>query len=122
MNRKTIRSITVLLLGLGLGAAIVVYLMAGPEEEPPFGDPLASKRYVHELGVYGGRSNVMMAELVAWFQGLWHGRALGETIGVLTVMATLVFRFLALRPELFAPLPESELLTPRSKQTRSDEK
>jgi hypothetical protein len=49
------------------------------------------------MRVMGGNANVMMAEFIDWFEGLWQGQTLGETIAVLTIVATLLFRFIAAR-------------------------
>jgi hypothetical protein len=58
-----------------------------------------TKQSLREMEVYGGKANVLATEFRHWFSGLWHGRSLGVTVVVLSVLAALVFRFLA------APLP-----------------
>lgn len=98
MNPRKANQITGLLLLLGFGSALVIYLTAKPLPPDPFGDLLANKKYIHELGVMGGKANVLSAEFMDWFGGLWHGEALAGTVAVLTVMVTLIFRFLALLP------------------------
>ena len=62
-----------------------------PPAEPadPLGNLLMQKKHMHELRVMGGTANVTMAELQAWFAGLWRGRALAGTIGVLTIGLTI---------------------------------
>jgi hypothetical protein len=104
LKASKIKWISVSLLGIGFGSALAIYLIARPDSDDPLlGDPLMTKRYVHDLGVIGGKSNVMIAEFIDWFESLWHGQTLAGTVAVLTVFATLVFRFVALRPHLFAP-------------------
>lgn len=58
---------------------------------------------MHELRVMGGSANVTMAEFQAWFAGLWRGRNLAGTVAVLTILGTLVFRFVARNAYLFRP-------------------
>ena len=50
----------------------------GDGEEP---DP----RRTMEL--YGGKANILAAELLDWFQSLWHGRRLAVTVACTTVLA-----------------------------------
>ncbi len=83
-----LRPLAVLILITGLISALVIYLCAEPEVINPF-DPMASKRYIHELGIYGGQFNVLAAELSQWFQGLWHGKTLAFTVG--TILAGLAW-------------------------------
>lgn len=97
-----------MLVGVGLVSGFVIYLVAKPVElDPLMGDLLQNKRYVHELQVMGGKSNLLMARFMAWFGDRWRGPQLGITIGVLTVLATLAFRWGAARPDLWRdPEPE----------------
>ena len=100
MSPRSVNRITYLLLLLGFGSAIVLYLIAPPPpDESGFDDPLTNKKYVHELKVLGGRANVLAAEFEDWFAAQWHGVALARTVLVLTIGATLVFRFAATPPE-----------------------
>jgi hypothetical protein len=101
-----INRITVLLLLIGFGSALVIYLTARPVTlDPLLGDPLTNKKFVHELRVIGGKSNVMAAQFIDWFAGLWQGENLAGTVAVLTVAVTLAFRFVAARPDLYASAP-----------------
>ena len=112
MNRKKINRITGLLLLIGLGSALVIYLTAKPEPPDPFGNLLANKKYLHELRVMGGKANVVTAEFMNWFGGLWHGESLAGTIAVLTVGVTLVYRFFALHPASAAANPAGDKISP----------
>jgi hypothetical protein len=99
MSRKSINQISVLLLLLGFGTALILHLTARPVTcDPLLGDPLASKKYLRELRVIGGKANVLAAEFQDWFSGLWQGEQLARTVAVLTVGATLAFRFVAQHP------------------------
>ena len=103
MPRKKVNRLCVLLLALGLGSALAIFLLAEPvRPDPLLGDPRANKKYLRELRVIGGKANVLADEFQDWFAGLWHGRTLAGTVAVLTVGGTLAFRFVALLP----PVPE----------------
>ncbi len=102
METNKIKRLSVWLLTLGFTAALVIFFTAQPERvDPLVGDLLSNKKYLHELRVMGGKSNVLAAEFMDGFGHLWHGRELAGTIAVLTVLTTLVFRFVAARPDLW---------------------
>jgi hypothetical protein len=100
---RRIHQISVVLLLLGFGAALGLYLTAQPPELDPFGNPLTSKKYLHELRVMGGNANVAFAEFEAWLQSLWQGKNRAVSVAVITVFLTVGFRFVARHPELFRP-------------------
>ena len=88
------------ILVLGFAAAVVIYITAQPPPENPLGyDPLDTKKYLHDLEVYGGKANVIAAQFRDWFDSLWHGKQLAYTVAVLTVIAAGAFKFFA------SPLP-----------------
>jgi len=96
---QKINRVSFLLLLLGFGSALVIYLtVASASVDPLVGDPLDTKKYRRELEYYGGKANVLSAEFMDWFAGLWHGRPLAFTIATLTVAGTLAFRFVATPP------------------------
>ena len=71
---------------VGLGSALAIYLTA----EPAPGDPLGradSRQYLRTMELYGGKANILAAELLDWFQGLWHGKRLALTVACTTVLA-----------------------------------
>lgn len=104
MTRTTIRRITALILAAGLGAAVAIYLRAGPDAPDPLGyDPLEDKRYVRQLEMYGGKANVLAAQLTQWFDDRWHGRSLAYTVAFLTLLAAWGFRFVATHPDYLKP-------------------
>lgn len=81
---------------VGLGAAAVVYLVAGdvPESVPDF-DIEGSRKSLRDLELYGGKANVLVAEFMAWFGGLWHGQYLAYTMASITVVISCVLFYIA---------------------------
>jgi multisubunit Na+/H+ antiporter MnhB subunit len=107
MSRQRINQVTVVLLVLGLGSALILALEVPPEEPSPLGDPMDSNKYLHDMKAIGGEANVLSAEFQDWFAGLWHGPALARTVAVLTIGVTLAFRFVAAPPRsVTAPAKE----------------
>src|SRR5216683_403713 len=101
-----VRAGTRAILVLGFAAVVVIYLTAQPPPGNPLGyDPLDTKRYLHDLEVYGGKANVLAAEFREWFDGLWHGKRLAFSVAVLTVMAAFAFKFFT------TPLPPDPAAT-----------
>lgn len=99
MTPRQINSRSLFILALGLGAAAAIYCLAPDEvDDPLLNDLRAERKYRRELEVYGGKANVVSADFMEWFGGLWRGRALAGTVAVLTVAGTLVFRFVATHP------------------------
>ncbi len=86
----------------GFLAGLVIWVTAVPSPESPLGLPEDSKRYLREMEVYGGKANLMAGEIREWFDGLWHGRRLGVTVAVLSVLAAGAFLF------AFTPLPPAD--------------
>lgn len=98
-RRTRVRFITSAILVAGLGSAAAIYLTAPPKAPNPLGyDPLDTKKYRRDLELYGGQVNVLSAELMRWWEGLWQGRQLAGTVAWLTVCGTTLFWFVASRP------------------------
>jgi hypothetical protein len=90
-----------LILSLGLAAAALVYftaeednsaneigyVVAGGEVYPIA--PNQSKRYIRDLERFGGKASVIFDEIDRWFDGLWRGRALGVTLGWISLVVSL---------------------------------
>jgi hypothetical protein len=112
MNRKIINQrtclnvISVIVLVIGLGSAVLVY--QGARNHPygalgyEVGDgtvypfmPENSKLYRHNLEVYGGKFNVMMDDFRRWFLGLWQGKSLAFIIGCTTIIISFGFFYRA---------------------------
>ena len=75
------------ILAVGFTAAIAVYFAQRARPENPLAQQLESKKYLHDLEIYGGQANVLAAEFREWFSGLWYGTNLAWTIAVLTLLA-----------------------------------
>jgi hypothetical protein len=54
-----------------------------------------TKKYVHDLQLYGGNAAVLADEFMRWFNGLWHGESLAYTIGFITAALSLVLFLIA---------------------------
>jgi hypothetical protein len=98
---RRLRVVSRAILAVGFGAAIAVFVLAGARPEDPLADQHSSKKYLHDLEVYGGKANVLASEFREWFAGLWYGRNLAFTIAALTLLTAWVYRFFA------TPLPVS---------------
>jgi len=91
---------------VGLIGAMAVYALA--VDAPDDGDGYVvvdgqaypagiyqSKRYQRELERFGGKASVLFDEFTRWFAALWRGKALGVTLGWLSVGASLGLYLLA---------------------------
>ncbi|HTO86121.1 MAG TPA: hypothetical protein VMR54_01150 [Thermoanaerobaculia bacterium] len=104
VSQRRLRRLTAAILAAGFAGAIIIYISASPPPPNPLGyDPLETKKYVHDLELYGGKANVLAEEFREWFVGLWRGRNLAFTVAVMTVLIVLVVRFFA------TPLPPAPL-------------
>jgi len=98
LRPQLINRLSLVLLLLGLGAAVVMFFTAAPPDRDAWrDDPLGNRRYRRELRVLGGQANQLSADFIEWFSGLWEGRPLAYTTAVLTLAATGTFRFVAAR-------------------------
>jgi hypothetical protein len=104
-HRLYLCSLAILIVGL-CGATAIYFLT---DDLPDHGDGYVivdgqkypagvyqSKRYQRELERYGGKANVIFAELDRWLASLWHGKRLGITLAWISVVASLGL-FLAAR-------------------------
>jgi hypothetical protein len=57
--------------------------------------PEDSKRYMREMEQFGGGANVLVYKFGIWFGGLWHGKSLAFTVGIISILLAYGFRFLA---------------------------
>jgi len=108
LSPRKIKIVTLLLLALGLGSALIIFLTAPPEpsdDNTLLNDPRGQRLYHRQMALLGGKANVLAGELQEWFGGLWHGRALAGTVAALTLGATAAFRFFAALPP---PLPSED--------------
>ena len=109
MNKKTtrLRLSLYLISGAVLIAGVVgsglVYLAAPDEAADGTGYEVVggfiypgaaenSKRYIHDLQLYGGQAAVLSDRFMRWFFGLWQGRSLAYTIACIAVfLSVLIF-------------------------------
>jgi hypothetical protein len=98
--------ITAIILLVGLGSAVLIYLTAESASDSVLGyeviggnvypiTPEDSKMYKHDMELYGGKANVLADELRRWFVGLWHGKSLAFTVACITVVISFGFFFVA---------------------------
>lgn len=98
--------ITALILLVGLGSAILIYLTAENDSDSVLGykvvggyaypiTPEDSKMYKHDLELYGGKANVLANEFMHWFVGLWHGKSLAFTVACGTIFISFGVFFVA---------------------------
>jgi hypothetical protein len=98
--------ISAIILLVGLSSAILIYLTAGNDSKIVLGyeivggnayliTPENSKKYIHDLTLYGGKAAVLADEFNRWFVGLWHGKSLAFTVACITIFISLGFFFVA---------------------------
>ncbi len=95
--------ISALVLLLGLGSVITIYVTAQDESDPGLGYKIVgdrvypvvpSKTYVHNLELYGGKGLVLADDINRWFEGLWYGKSLAGTIAWINIItASIIFFF-----------------------------
>jgi hypothetical protein len=98
--------ISAIILLVGLSSSILIYLTAGNDSKIVLGyeivggnayltTPENSKKYIHDLTLYGGKAAVLADEFDRWFVGLWHGKSLAFTVAFITIFISLGFFFVA---------------------------
>jgi len=98
--------ITAIILLVGLGSSLLIYLAAENDPDNVVGYeavggyvypvmPEDSKRYIHDLELYGGKTNVLVNDFMRWFAGLWHGKPLAVTIACITLFISFCFFYIA---------------------------
>ena len=92
---------------VGLGSAMAIYLAADDEADGEQGYEVTgkyiypamnerSKRYQHDLEMYGGKAAVLADDFNRWFGGLWRGGSLAVTVACISVLLSFGF-FVAAR-------------------------
>ncbi len=106
-NMQTrLKLISAIILLVGLGSAISIYLTAENDSDSVLGyevvggdmypiTPENSKMYVHDLELYGGKAAVLANEFRYWFVGLWHGKSLAFTVACIAIFTSFGFFFVA---------------------------
>ncbi len=104
--RARLYLIGAVILLLGLGGAILIYLTAEDDSDAVAGyeivdgsvypiAPQSSKIYVHDLELYGGKANVLADEFRRWFISLWHGKSLAYTVACVFIFVFMAIIFVA---------------------------
>jgi hypothetical protein len=97
-NPGLFRLISYVIFSVGMVISVVIFVTSGPPMEHPFGfNPLHTKIYLRELELFGGKGNIMAAEFMEWFAGLWQGKNLSYTIACITVIISTIFWFIGSR-------------------------
>ena len=95
---KRLYLIAAIILVLGLGSAILIYVAAENASDNVLGyEPENSKMYLHDLELYGGKANVLANDFMRWFAGLWRGTSLALTIACITIFISFGLIFIANR-------------------------
>ena len=95
------------ILVLGLTCAALIFVFSEGNEAADAADEIARGRmYQHNIELMGGKLAVYTDEFSRWFAGLWHGRTLAYTAGVLAVATATVCFVLALALSMPSP-PEA---------------
>ena len=89
------RVILAAILIVGFGAALAIFAFAELAPVDPLGE---SKMYVHDMVLYGGKTNMVLGEFATWIGSLWHGTRLALTVAALTVLIAIAFWY------FFAPV------------------
>ena len=71
---------------IGVMAALVIYVNAGPTSGRQEARLEDSKQYLRQLEFYGGTANVMANEARQLVASLWHGRRLAITVACLSTL------------------------------------
>jgi hypothetical protein len=97
LTQRKINRVSAGLLLLGCVIAVLIYAVVPPEPpaDPWRADPLGQRRYARQMQVMGGKANLLSADFIEWFGGLWRGRSLAGTVATLTVVGTGAYRFVA---------------------------
>jgi hypothetical protein len=99
-RRQVVRLAGIAVLALGLCAAVVIYVTAKDDSNGAVSyevingvaypvAPADSKAYQRELERFGGKANVLAAELTRWFASLWQGRRLAFSVAFIGILASL---------------------------------
>src|SRR5438093_12813206 len=80
-NKTRLYASALLVLALGLGAALAIYITADEREASAAMDEMvSSKPYQHELQRFGGKAAVLFDEVNRWCAPLSHGKTVGVTL------------------------------------------
>jgi hypothetical protein len=94
--RKRLYLLSAIILIAGLASAALIYWTAMNKESSDSGYEVAggfiypnnaenSKKYIHDLQLYGGKAAVLSDQFMRWFAGLWQGQTLAFTVAFISV-------------------------------------
>lgn len=86
--RTRLSLIAAIVLLVGFGSSILIYLTAENVSDDVLGYE-NSKKFMHDMELYGGKANVLAYDFRRWFFGLWQGEALAFTIAFITIVISL---------------------------------
>jgi hypothetical protein len=106
-KQKRLFLISAAILLFGLGSAVAIYHAADGELDEGQSYEVAggkiypamqerSKKYMHDLELYGGKAAVLADDFNRWFDSLWRGRSLAVTVACISVLLSFGF-FIAAR-------------------------
>jgi len=96
--RRRLYLIAAIILLVGLSSAVLIYFTAPDESGSSMIDEFeGSKKFKHDLELYGGKWNVVANEFIDWFAGLWQGKTLAFTIAVISIVISFGFFYVARR-------------------------
>ncbi|HEX4986146.1 MAG TPA: hypothetical protein VFV71_08775 [Burkholderiales bacterium] len=84
----------------GFGAALAVLVLADVTPPDPLGE---SKRYVHDMVLYGGKANMVLGEAAQWLGSLLHGKRLAGALAAATLLAAGAFWYFFAPPRKSPP-------------------
>lgn len=96
-RKKRINTAAAIIVAAGLTAALFIYLSAANNDAETPGQFIFdnSKQHMRNLEVLGGKENIMAADFVRWFEGLWRGRQLAFTVAWVSIFCAGAFLMLA---------------------------
>lgn len=85
---------SVIFLLLGLALSTFAYISAEDVTDSTLVYEVEdSRKYLHDMELFGGKMNVLAMEFTNWFNSLWHGKSLAYTIGCITILVFILLVF-----------------------------
>jgi hypothetical protein len=96
VNKRTrLNLFAFIILLIGLGSAIFIYLTFEDPPDSVFLEYEQSKMYRHEMEAVGGKLNILTNDFMRWIDGLLHGKPLGFTVGFISLFISLGVFYIA---------------------------
>jgi hypothetical protein len=99
MKKDHLYAASLVVLALGVGAALLIYFNVEDDPDTALQALFASKPYVRELQRFGGKAAVLFDEFSRWFDSLWVGKKLAFTVAWISLFASLGIFMYASRRE-----------------------